>query len=185
MKNSPIRRRFRAAARGGKYWSILLIYLSLISCHDDGSGSQAISDEDLIVNFPFAHASYMSSEVTVTGTVVHPQAVKISVTASAGGARVERLTDIDGHFVIPAVPINTQSDEVIVEVVASHRGQELATNAFVLSRQPELASLAAIELDTVADRVIVVDRHTASVLSINLADGHREVLSSSGAPFSR
>ena len=136
-----------------------------------------MGNDVLRVNFPFEHAAYSASSVTVSGSLNHAEFAEMSVTAIAGDTRIPAFIDEHGNFLAPDVPLRVQATGAALQVSASHPRRGTAQRSFLLSQEPDVASLADIEMDPVSGHLIAIDGLTALVLSIDLADGRREVLS--------
>ena len=155
----------------------LLACLVASSCGGGGSGSsdapsepgfQGLANDVLVVNFPFAHAAYSASSVTVSGSLNHDDFADISVTAIAGDARIPAFVDAHGNFLAPDVPLRAQGTVSPLQVTASHPRRGNAQRSFLLSQDPDLASLVDIEMDPRSDRV---NGNSGTVYGIDLSTG--------------
>ncbi|MYF68788.1 MAG: hypothetical protein F4181_01860, partial [Proteobacteria bacterium] len=152
-----------------------------------GPVAQTLPEDALAISFPLAHAAYNSSSVTVSGYLNHSEFAEMSVTVATGTTQESADIDGRGHFVVPDVPLTTQGANAIIEVTATHPDRGSTRRSLALSRQPDLALIVDMQLDASRGRVVAIDRDTASVVSIDLADGWREMLSGafvgSGVPL--
>ncbi|MCZ0951752.1 MAG: hypothetical protein OXJ56_04140 [Rhodospirillaceae bacterium] len=136
-----------------------------------------LSSDVLLVNFPFEHAAFGFSDVTVSGLIDHRDSARFSVSVMVNDSVTSGTIDDAGYFAIPDVPLGTSDAGIPLEIVAEHPDLGVARKSLVLARSPDVGSLADIEMDDVRNRVVAVDRHGGSIVSIDLADGLREVVS--------
>jgi DNA-binding beta-propeller fold protein YncE len=129
----------------------------------------------LQLTFPFAHARFGDTALSVSGIVSHPELSNIRVTASAGGAIVQGEI-IGGTFRVRDVPI-VGDGSFTLNVVASHAGGESVTQSMTLSREPELSDVSRMVLDVPRARVLMVDRYSASIVASPLGGGARSIVS--------
>ena len=129
----------------------------------------------IAITFPFAHARYSDSTLSVSGRVDHPQIENVEIHAQAGAEAVDAQIE-QGRFTIRDLAI-AGSDQFTLTVTASHPGGDTAVETLTLSREPELTDVPKMVLDPARDRILFVDQYTAAVIATPLDGGARTLVS--------
>lgn len=132
------------------------------------------------IDFPFAHANYSLSDIGLTVGVTHPRLQDIDVVANAGGEEVTGTVMPDGRFLLDAMDIPPGGDAFTIHVTASHGGGETVTESVTLSKRPDLTSVTSLALDPGANRLLMADRNSASILALSLTTLGLELVSGPG-----
>ena len=136
-----------------------------------------LSSDVLVVNFPFEHAAFGFSDITVSGFIDHGEFARFSVNVLVNDTPTPGEIDDAGTFFVSNVPLGMADASVSLDIVAEHPDLGTARKSLDLSRSPDVGSFADIEIDDDRNRLVAVDRHAGSIVAIDLADDHREIVS--------
>ena len=127
------------------------------------------------IAFPFAHARYSDPVISVSGRVDHPQIENVEISARAGAIPVDGEI-ADGRFSVKDVSI-AGPGQFTLTVSASHPGGDTAVETMTISREPELTHVPRMVLDAARERILLVDRYSASIVATPLDGGARVIVS--------
>jgi DNA-binding beta-propeller fold protein YncE len=127
------------------------------------------------ITFPFAHARYSDPIISVSGRVDHPQIENVGISAQAGADAINAEI-AEGRFSVADVSI-AGSGQFTLTVTASHPGGDTAVETMTLSREPELTDVPKMVLDPSRNRILLVDRYSASIVATPLDGAARVIVS--------